>query len=187
MNKNIMNHIESKLEISKEENIKTLEALSNNMKNSTQQGISTSNSQVTNHPADIGTQLFEKELDLALINEQKDLSDKIDHAFERIDKGEFGICESCGSTIENQRLEILPYTSTCACCARQNPIEEQPRGDYVSKESLENFYDVYDELEEQGAYESQENLINIQSPDCIASGCVEKVEEISNEEYKNQL
>src|SRR5918999_1043714 len=45
--------------------------------------------------ADAGTATFEREKDLSLTNNIRDLTDKIDHALERIDEGTYGLCERC--------------------------------------------------------------------------------------------
>ena len=39
------------------------------------------------------------------------------HEGERIEKGEYGICESCGDPIPLARLEVLPYATLCVACA----------------------------------------------------------------------
>lgn len=41
----------------------------------------------------------------------------IDHALERIKNGNFGVCEKCGSEIEDKRLKALPYATSCIACA----------------------------------------------------------------------
>lgn len=43
----------------------------------------------------------------------------IDSALTRLDTGHYGACETCGSTIPLERLEILPAASQCMACARQ--------------------------------------------------------------------
>lgn len=182
------NDLVSKLNESMKESQKTLLSLKSNMINATEKGTSTANSQVTNHPADIGTELFEKELDIALINNEKDIEMKIKSAINRVKSGEYDKCKLCKGTIEKERLEVLPYTDICASCSKENPSPSyDDKANYISEAAIENFYDMYNELEERGSYESEENLINLQSTDCIASGCVEKVEEISNQEYRNQF
>lgn len=40
----------------------------------------------------------------------------IEHALERIDAGQFGVCESCGNPIEAARLEVVPYATRCGAC-----------------------------------------------------------------------
>ncbi len=42
---------------------------------------------------------------------------QINEALSRIEKGEYGICKSCGNTINPDRLEILPYSTLCINCA----------------------------------------------------------------------
>ena len=63
--------------------------------------------------ADAGTATFERERDLSLENNIKDLLDKIGKALGRIEDGTFGICERCGKPIEKARLNALPYASLC--------------------------------------------------------------------------
>ncbi len=43
----------------------------------------------------------------------------INSALERIQKGVFGKCVSCGEQIQIKRLEVLPYASTCISCANE--------------------------------------------------------------------
>jgi DnaK suppressor protein len=63
--------------------------------------------------ADSGTFTFERERDLSLAENLKDLMDQIDHALGRIDEGTFGICERCGKPIEKARMKALPYARLC--------------------------------------------------------------------------
>lgn len=63
--------------------------------------------------ADAGTATFEREKDLSLSNNLKDLLLKIEHALRRIDEGTYGICERCGNPIEKARLRALPYANLC--------------------------------------------------------------------------
>jgi DnaK suppressor protein len=63
--------------------------------------------------ADAGTATFEREKDLSLTNNIRDLTDKIDHALERIDEGTYGLCERCGRPIEKARIKALPYATLC--------------------------------------------------------------------------
>jgi RNA polymerase-binding transcription factor DksA len=69
--------------------------------------------------ADIGSFTFQRESDLSLVGNAKDLIDKVEHALHRIDAGGFGRCEACGGPIEAERLDALPYTTLCLADARQ--------------------------------------------------------------------
>lgn len=63
--------------------------------------------------ADAGTATFEREKDLSLENNIRDLLDKIDKALGRLDDGTYGTCERCGKPIEKARLKALPYANLC--------------------------------------------------------------------------
>jgi RNA polymerase-binding protein DksA len=63
--------------------------------------------------ADSGTATFERERDLSLENNIRDLLTKIDKALQRLDSGTYGICERCGKPIEKARLKALPYVNLC--------------------------------------------------------------------------
>jgi RNA polymerase-binding transcription factor DksA len=63
--------------------------------------------------ADAGTFTFERERDLSIENNVRDLMGKIDRALVRMDEGTYGICSRCGRPIEKARLKALPYVDLC--------------------------------------------------------------------------
>jgi RNA polymerase-binding protein DksA len=63
--------------------------------------------------ADAGTFTFERERDLSIENNVRDLLGKIDRALVRMDEGTYGICSRCGKPIEKPRLRALPYVDLC--------------------------------------------------------------------------
>ena len=63
--------------------------------------------------ADAGSATFEREKDLSLVNNLRDLLDKIDKAMSKIDEGTYGLCDRCGKPIEKLRLKALPYANLC--------------------------------------------------------------------------
>ena len=63
--------------------------------------------------ADAGTFTFERERDLSIENNVRDLMGKIDRALSRMDEGTYGICSRCGRSIEKARLKALPYADLC--------------------------------------------------------------------------
>jgi RNA polymerase-binding transcription factor len=63
--------------------------------------------------ADAGTFTFERERDLSIENNVRDLLGKIDRALARMDDGTYGICPRCGKPIEKARLKALPYADLC--------------------------------------------------------------------------
>ncbi|REK61838.1 MAG: molecular chaperone DnaK [Brevibacillus sp.] len=84
-----------------------------------------------NHPADIGSELFEREKDLALDSLDRETLKEIDQALTRMDEGTYGLCTVCGQPIPEERLEALPYAQTCKEHAaapninQSRPIEEE--------------------------------------------------------------
>jgi len=62
---------------------------------------------------DAGTFTFERERDLSIENNIRDLLGKIERALARLDEGTYGICTRCGKPIEKARLKALPYVDLC--------------------------------------------------------------------------
>jgi len=71
------------------------------------------------HMAHLGTDNFEQEFTLSLIQNEEQVLDEIAEALNRINHGTFGKCEECGSPIPKARLQALPYTRHCVNCARK--------------------------------------------------------------------
>jgi len=63
--------------------------------------------------ADAGTATFERERDLSIENNVRDLLAKIDRAIRRMDAGTYGLCDRCGKPIEKARIKALPYVDLC--------------------------------------------------------------------------
>jgi DnaK suppressor protein len=63
--------------------------------------------------ADAGTFTFERERDLSIENNVRDLLRKIARALARMDDGTYGFCSRCGKPIEKARLKALPYADLC--------------------------------------------------------------------------
>jgi RNA polymerase-binding protein DksA len=77
------------------------------------------------HPADLGTDNFDEELTLDLLDNQQQLALEIGAALERIDHGTYGRCENCGRDIPRERLEAVPWTHYCVRCAEKFEEQEQ--------------------------------------------------------------
>jgi RNA polymerase-binding transcription factor len=63
--------------------------------------------------ADAGSFTFERQRDLSIENNVRDLMQKIDKALSRMDEGTYGVCSRCGRPIEKARLKALPYVELC--------------------------------------------------------------------------
>ncbi len=78
-----------------------------------------------NHPADIATELYEREKDIGLRENQMHIFDLVNMALERIEEGTYGYCLECKKEIPNDRLEALPYAQYCMEHQRNNHISYQ--------------------------------------------------------------
>lgn len=87
-----------------------------------------------NHPADIGSETFEREKDLALADNLEIQLTKVAEALARIASGEYGLCRTCGREIPEERLWAAPETTLCLLCRRREeeadtnrkrPVEEE--------------------------------------------------------------
>jgi DnaK suppressor protein len=63
---------------------------------------------------------------LRIRDRERRLITKIKEALERIDQGEFGICESCGGEISQARLKARPVTTLCIRCKTEAEESEKP-------------------------------------------------------------
>ncbi|PLR79415.1 molecular chaperone DnaK [Bacillus sp. V3-13] len=84
-----------------------------------------------NHPADMGTELFEREKDFALEGHADFELDKINAALKAIEAGTYGKCAECGKDIPFERLEAIPAALFCKehspdqLVSNDRPVEEE--------------------------------------------------------------
>lgn len=71
------------------------------------------------HMADLGSDNFEQEFTLGLMEAEGGTLMEIEAALERIEDGTYGICEECGVKIPKKRLNALPFASMCVKCASE--------------------------------------------------------------------
>ena len=76
------------------------------------------------HQADIGTETFEREKDLSIIESVRGELDAIEAAFARIDAGTYGSCEICHEPIGDERLDAVPAARFCV--EHQAELERTP-------------------------------------------------------------
>ncbi len=70
-------------------------------------------SSVDQHQADTGTETFNRERDMSILESlEAELTD-VEHALRRLDEGTYGTCEACGRQIDGARLEAMPATRFC--------------------------------------------------------------------------
>ena len=72
-----------------------------------------------NHPGDMATATFDRELDYTLEENAEVVLSAIDAALARMQAGTYGKCQSCGRDISPERLEAIPWATHCIDCKRK--------------------------------------------------------------------
>ena len=70
----------------------------------------------------LATQTLLEELTIDALERERLLLNEIEDALERIELGEYGVCEGCGADIPQRRLEALPWARFCVSCAELRQI-----------------------------------------------------------------
>ena len=71
------------------------------------------------HMAELGSDNFEQEFTLGLMEAEGDTLGLIEAAMERIEEGSYGQCVQCDGAIPKTRLNAIPYTPVCIKCAER--------------------------------------------------------------------
>ena len=79
------------------------------------------------HMADTGSDNYEQEFTLGLVESERQMLQEIDDALMRIDKGYYGICIETGQPINRARLEAKPWARYCIEVAREKERHAAPR------------------------------------------------------------
>ena len=82
-------------------------------------------SSMDQHQADVGTELFDRERDLGILEAVEGELAEVERALTRIDEGTYGVCEACGKQIGDDRLEAQPYARLC--------VEDQQQAERESR------------------------------------------------------
>jgi DnaK suppressor protein len=69
--------------------------------------------------ADAGAKTFEREHELALTHNARELLAQTERAIARIEAGTYGTCESCGEAIGKARLQAFPRATLCVKCKQR--------------------------------------------------------------------
>ncbi|WP_251859692.1 TraR/DksA C4-type zinc finger protein [Clostridium sp. Marseille-Q2269] len=205
MDENSLKYFKNKLIREKEGVNSLLQEMKNNESIDSNSAINMELSNYDNHPADTGSELFEKEKGLALKENQISIIKKINDGLKNIEDGSYGICKGCGKNIPKERLELVPYAELCIKCQDkiseknineiQRPVEEEVLGypfgyGYNDKTTKVEFdaEDCYQSVEFFNKIKNMHEYYNVQEEeDLEEEGYVEPVEKISNEYYKSTL
>jgi DnaK suppressor protein len=110
-------HFEQRLLKERQRAIKALRQLDENLSPQDEDGDLTT---YPFHLADEGTDTMEQEQGFLLLSKEGRLLYDIDEALRRLYKTpeEYGKCESCGTEIASERLDIVPWATHCLDCQR---------------------------------------------------------------------
>jgi RNA polymerase-binding transcription factor DksA len=86
-------------------------------------------SSVDQHQADVGTETFNRERDLSILERVEAELDDVEHALRRLDDGSYGTCEACGRPIDDGRLEAIPAARFCVEDQSMAELEARAAGD----------------------------------------------------------
>ncbi|NLF67708.1 MAG: TraR/DksA family transcriptional regulator [Candidatus Anammoximicrobium sp.] len=75
------------------------------------------------HMADVGTDNYEQEFTLSLLQTEEGVLGLVESALERIEDGTYGVCTECQGRIPKTRLTAIPYTPYCVKCASKVETE----------------------------------------------------------------
>ncbi|TQN31972.1 TraR/DksA family transcriptional regulator [Haloactinospora alba] len=70
-------------------------------------------------PTDTGAKAYQREHDLALAYNTRDLLAQSERAVQRMDEGTYGECESCGQAVGKARLQAFPRATLCVQCKQR--------------------------------------------------------------------
>lgn len=123
-------------------------------------------SMVDNHPADMGTELFERGKDIALNEHAETELEKINEALHAIEEGTYGLCTVCGIDIPYERLTAVPIADKCMDHAEKQkftsdrPVEEEVFSPNINPDEgiveAEVGYDAEDAWQEVSSYGTSE-------------------------------
>jgi len=154
-----------------------------------------------NHPADLGEELSDIAKGKALEGNELSIISKIDDALRELKEGSYGICKDCNAIIPEARLDFIPYANFCVSCQntrnnmgkasiKEKPIEDtvlsRPFGYGFNDNKGDSEFDAEDSYQAVARYNNIEGTPNYYE-DEDESGYVDPMDQISNEQYKNQL
>jgi RNA polymerase-binding transcription factor DksA len=76
-------------------------------------------SNVPLHMADLGTDNYDQEFTLGLIENEQTTLELVNEALGRMNQGTYGLCVECSEPISKARLQAIPYAKNCIGCARK--------------------------------------------------------------------
>jgi DnaK suppressor protein len=96
---------------------------------------------------DTARSLADIETHSALIERVEDRLKAIDEAFDRLDRGVYGICQQCGEQIPIERLKALPFAAYCVDCQQKRNSERRSGRTWIDEPFIHK-WDVPEEMRE---------------------------------------
>ena len=75
------------------------------------------------HMADVATDMYDREFNLGLASNDRELLQRVDSALKRLQDRSYGVCVGCKKSISQARLKAIPYTEYCMKC--QEKMEQK--------------------------------------------------------------
>jgi DnaK suppressor protein len=72
---------------------------------------------------DLASEERDREINFILSDRERVKLKQIDDALERLEEGAYGVCESCGLEIAEERLEAMPFSRLCRDCQQDQERE----------------------------------------------------------------
>ena len=70
-------------------------------------------------PADVGATNFERDQEMSLAANAREMFEQATLALRRFESGDYGYCESCGRPIGKDRLQVFPRATMCLPCKQR--------------------------------------------------------------------
>ncbi len=77
------------------------------------------------HMADVGTDTFQRDIELGLVSREQEILYRIDEALQMIEEGTYGKCVECGKPIKESRLRAVPFAKLCIACQEKEETLER--------------------------------------------------------------
>lgn len=150
-----------------------------------------------NHPADIATELYEREKNQALSEHHESELKKVEKALERMNDGRYGKCLECGKDISFDRLQAVPASLYCIehtperTIAADRPVEEkilQPgiNGRFQHEDAeIKDYGDSFKEAANYGTSETPSDFMEGQRTYNDLYEDIEETGEGVTEDYEN--
>lgn len=202
MDKERVEYFKKKLNLEKDRVYNLLYQMEENETINSNSAMSTELSVYDNHPADIATEMFDKERGMAFKENEISIIKKIDDALSSIHEGTYGKCKMCGKEIVAERLEFIPYAQFCVECQNEvndsRPAEKhnRPLEEYIIGYPFGYGHNDYDKDREVG-FDAEDSLQAVDKFNRLEDSLewytdadpsvVDPMDRISNAQYKAQL